>query len=102
MTTNDKIDMWITYGHDILEREYWGRWDEIVPIRLDDLYHGMELGCCLEIINSLNGGCALSHAKEIMENQNHSGLSWTLVRDMVRDFCDRGWEFDSYLTEEEK
>ena len=89
----NNIEHWIEEGHKIIDQKYWEKWDRCVPIRLDDLYHGMELGCCLEIVQALNEGCELSHAIKIMEDQNHSGMSWGLVRAMVNTFCDRGAEF---------
>ena len=88
-----QVKHWIEEGHKILDEKYWAEWDECVPIRLKDLYHGMELGCCLEVVKALNDGCELSQAIKIMENQNHSGMSWCLVRAMVKAFCDRGEEF---------
>ena len=88
---------WIEKGHKILDEKYWSEWDECVPIRLGDLYHGMELKCCLDIVNPLNNGCSLEEAKKIIESQGHSGMSYRLVRSMVRVFCDRGNEFSEYL-----
>lgn len=88
---------WIEKGHEILDEKYWDYWDECVPIRLSDLYHGMELKCCLDIIEPLNNGCSLEEAKEIIESQGHSGMSFGLVRVMVREFCDRGGEFEGFV-----
>ena len=67
-----------------------------MPIRLDDLYQGMELKCCLDIVSELNKGCSLDEAKTIIEGQGHSGMSFGLVCSMVKSFCDRGQEFVSY------
>lgn len=89
---------WIEKGHQILAEKYWNEWDKCVPIRLDDLYKGMELKCCLEIIKSLNNGCKLDTAKEIIKGQQHSYMSFNLVRLMVKTFCDRGQEFDEYVS----
>ena len=80
-------------GRSVLDEKYWDKWDECVPIRLCDLYRGMELECCLEIVKALNGGCELEYAKNIIACQGHSGMSFYLVKTMVRDFCDRGQEF---------
>ena len=88
---------WITKGHEILDEKYWEKWDECVPIRLDDLYKGMELGDCLDIVKALNDGCDLDTAKKIIHNQDHSGMSFGLVRAMVQAFCDRGNEFADYV-----
>jgi hypothetical protein len=96
----DKIpeyaEEWEKKGRDILTEDKWNYWDEIVPIRLGDLYHGMELGCCLDIVKILNNNGTLEEAKAEIEKQNHSGMSYGLVRAMVREFCNRGQEFADY------
>jgi hypothetical protein len=66
---------WQEKGHEILTKNKWSYWDEIVPIRLTDLYHGMELGCCLDLVKMLNNGCSLDDTKKTIENQDHSGMS---------------------------
>jgi hypothetical protein len=90
-------EMWIAKGHKILEKYEWDRWDEIVPIRLNDLYHGMELGNCLDIIEILNNKGSLDDAKKKIVNQGHSGMSFNLVCAMVKEFCDRGEEFVQFV-----
>lgn len=87
---------WMEEGRKILNEKYWATWDECVPVRLNDLYEGMELGQSLEIIKMLNEGCALEDAKKVMSEQGHSGMSWGLMRAMVKTFCDRGTEFAEY------
>lgn len=84
---------WMKRGREILTEDYWSRWDEIVSVRLNDIYRGMELGCCIDIIRILNNGGTINEAKSILNNQNHSGTSYDLVRHMVKLFCDRGNEF---------
>lgn len=88
---------WIEKGKNILDKKYIEKWSECVPIRLGDLYHGMELGACLEIVRELNNGCELETAKEIIEKQGHSGMSFGLVCSMIKSFCDRGTEFVNFL-----
>ena len=52
-----------------------------IRFRLADLYRGMELGMCLDIVTELNNGCTLDKAKEIVDrkstrlNSSHSGES---------------------------
>lgn len=84
---------WIEKGNIVLDKEYHEKWAKCVPIRLGDLYRGMELKCCLDIVNELNKGCTLEEAKEMIEEQGHSGMSFSLVCSMVRSFCNRGQEF---------
>lgn len=88
---------WIEKGNSILDEKYREKWASCVPIRLDDLYRGFELGACLEIVIKLNNGCTLDEAKAIIEKQGHSGMSFGLVCSMVRSFCDRGSEFVSFV-----
>ena len=87
---------WINKGNEILDKEYHELWNECVPIRLSDLYRGMELGACLDIVKELNNNCSLDEAKAIIDNQGHSGMSYSLVRSMVKAFCKRGNEFLNY------
>lgn len=89
--------VWRKQGREILTEDKWDYWDEIVPVRLGDLYRGMELGCCLDIVKILNKGCTLDEAKTEINKQDHSGMSYGLVRAMVREFCDRGQEFYDYV-----
>lgn len=93
----DLTEKWIKKGAKVLNEKYMELWKEAVPIRLNDLYRGMELKCCLDIVEELNNGCDLKTAKEIIDNQDHSGMSFDLVCSMVKSFCDRGSEFASYV-----
>ena len=92
----DLTKEWIEKGNTILDEKYRETWAKCVPIRLDDLYQGMELKCCLDIVIELNNGCTLDEAKAIIESQGHSGMSFGLVCSMVKSFCDRGNEFVVY------
>lgn len=93
----DLTKEWIKKGKKVLDKKYQDYWNKIVPIRLGDLYQGMELGACLEIVEALNKDCELEIAKKIIEDQGHSGMSHGLVCSMVRAFCDRGNEFVNYI-----
>lgn len=87
---------WIEKGNKILDEKHHELWAKIVPVRLGDLYRGMELGNCLEIVEQLNKGTKLEKVKPLIENQGHSGMSFGLVCSMVREFADRGSEFVAY------
>ena len=93
----EKEKHYIEKGHEILSEDKWELWDEIVPVRLRDLYHGMELGNCLDIVEILNSDGSLEDAKKEMKSQGHSGMSWGLVKAMVASFSDRGKEFFDYV-----
>lgn len=89
--------VWMEKGREILSEDKWEHWDKIVPIRLNDLYQGMELGASLDIVRILNNDGTLDEAKEKIESQNHSGMSFGLVCAMVKEFSDRGNDFVEYV-----
>lgn len=78
----------------ILESEY-DFWDKIVPIRLSDLYKGMELGCTLDLCRIMRNeklayDKRLRRAYDTFMKQGHSGMSAGLVASMLRRFCPDG------------
>ena len=92
----DKIKYWRTKGKEILDQDKWELWDKIVPIRLNDLYEGMELGCCLDLVPLVNNK-KFEEAKVMIEGQGHSGMSFGLVCAMVKEFSKHGLEFVEYV-----
>ena len=78
----------------ILEDQY-EYWDKILPIRLGDLYEGMELGATLDLCEimrdeSLSYDDRLRKAYDKFQDQGHSGMSAGLVASMLRVFCPDG------------
>lgn len=78
----------------ILEDQY-EYWDNIVPVRLRDLYHGMELDATLDLCKimrdeSLDYDERLRKAYDEFMNQGHSGMSGSLVANMLSIFCPNG------------
>lgn len=70
-------------------------WDEIVPIRLNDLYRGMELDSTLDLIRIMRNEDLpledrLTRCKTEFENQGHSGMSAGLMFAMLARFCPNG------------
>lgn len=73
-------------------------WRKIVPIRLNDIYHGMEMDATLEIAKLIRE-CSSAHIplsemkekcyKKFLE-QNHSGMSGNLTLHMIARFCPCG------------
>lgn len=92
----EKSRLWMEKGREVLEESKWELWDKIVPIRLNDLYRGMELKYCLDIVEILNEG-TLEEAKKEIENQGHSGMSFGLVCSMVKEFSPKGEEFVNFV-----
>ena len=80
----------------ILEDQY-EYWDKIVPIRLDDLYHGRELDSTLDLCKimrdeSISYDKRLRKAYKTFMDQRHSGMSAGLVAKILRVFCPNGDE----------
>ena len=70
-------------------------WDKIVPIRLGDLYHGMELEQTLEICaimrdEKLTYDERLHKAYKLFMDSGHSGCSAHLTANMIKRFCPNG------------
>lgn len=91
------IPMYVEKGHKLLNEKYWELWEQCVPIRLDDLYHGWELDCCLDIIKILQEENDFDKAKELFNSQGHSGMSAGLTASMISSFCDNGKDFVKVL-----
>lgn len=87
----------IEKGHKLLSESLWEEWDSIVPIRLKDLYQGMELGQCLDLVQLLEEEDGFNKAKALIESQGHSGMSFGLISCMVEAFSPKGKEFIKFL-----
>lgn len=77
-------------------------WCEILPVRLNDLYHGMELGATLDLVSILNKKNLsvedrLKEAKTLLYDQGHSGMSGHLVLGMCCAFHPLGRRFATYV-----
>lgn len=90
------IEKYTERAKKIVEMQFLEKFIEIIPVRVNDLYNGMEIGASLEIIKSLNEGMYFNEVKTIMENQNHSGASWGLVMRILIAFCKRGRLFYAF------
>jgi len=93
----DLSKYWKARGREIIDKSKWESWDQIVDIRLDDIYQGAELKECLDIVELLDNGGTLDAAKELIFNQCHSGRSFNLVCSIVQKFSLRGQEFVSFI-----
>lgn len=72
-------------------------WDELVPMRVSDIYYGAELGATLELIAILNQDKPLDErlvqAEKTFDMQGHSGASAMLVLALVNRFHEDGKQF---------
>ena len=96
-TIPEQTKRWIVRGMDVLEFDKWDHWARIVPIRLEDLYQGMELGQALDLIELMQEE-KYQEAKELLDTQGHSGMSYSLMKQMLIELDSRGKFFvDNFL-----
>lgn len=86
----------------IIPENHLEYWDKIVPIRLNDLYHGMELDCWLELIAELNDDTKdesekLESCRVMFSMQGHSGMSASLVFSGLKFFHPLGDKLVDYI-----
>lgn len=86
----EKVKGLIAKGHELIAQKYWAEYDRIVPIRVDDLYGGMEVSAFLEIIEAYEITKDLEECYHVFDKQNHSGWSAGLVARMIYCFHDDG------------
>lgn len=104
-THKEKIPELIIYYKDkargIIPEDRLEFWDRIVPIRLNDLYQGMELQCLLDIITILNDENKskedrFNECYDLFYKQGHSGTSGMIVLSGLKQLHPLGYEFVDY------
>lgn len=96
--TPSLIEEYKNKARGIISGDKLGMWDEIVPIRLVDLYRGAELEHTLTLTKMLDiDKCSLEEANTEFNKQSHSGMSAHLVFSMMLMFCVRGQAFVEYV-----
>lgn len=93
----EKARHWISEGEKVLESDKLEYWTRIVPIRLGDLYQGMELKQTLDLIKLLHED-RYEEADSLIYTQGHSGMSYALIKQMLIELDSKGQYFvDNYL-----
>lgn len=85
--------LYIEKGKALIFPERYDDWEECVEIRINDIYHGLDLEYALKIMEVLEKGVSIEEAKEMFEKQGHTNTSEFIVRDIVFAFSPRGPEF---------
>jgi hypothetical protein len=86
----------------IIDEKYMNKWIKTVPVRLSDLYKGMELQCTLDIVKMLNEDIDFENIKKTLNEQNHSGMSYSLMKLMIKTFHSKGEEFVQTLENKDR
>lgn len=91
--SKQNIQIWKERGKKIIFPERHKEWEECVEIRANDFYNGVELNDALEIMEALANGEKMENVQKIFQGQEHSGVSRSLVRNIVYSFSGKGPEF---------
>ena len=88
MTKNDLIRTYIERGYKVISQDKWSMWDQIVPLRVSDIYHGREVKNALDILESYKEEKDLHKVRKIFDDAEHSGWSAGLVARIIMGFSD--------------
>lgn len=84
----------------IIREDKLKQWDDIVPIRVDDIYNGSELGSTLTLVKMLDiDDASFTVVKAEFISQNHSGISTNLMFQLLKEFSIYGEEFVDFILE---
>lgn len=89
----ETIYSWIERGQALIFPERYEDWEQCVQDSAKQLYHGLDLEAALEIMEVLDKGDSIEEAKKILDDQNHSGMSESIVRSIIFHFSSKGPEF---------
>lgn len=97
----------IEKGQALIFPERYAEWENCVVDSASGLYHGMELDSALEIMTALENGASMEEAEQMLDKQGHSGMSASIVRNILFTFSSKGpefWEATAYgeISEENK
>lgn len=90
------IDSYIKMAKGLVDEDKMEEWERIVPIRVSDIYGGMELRAALEIMKHLKED-NFDLAAKALKDQNHSGISYNLTLQIVNHFSIKGPDFINYV-----
>lgn len=95
------IKEYMAKARGIIPDKHLEYWDKIVPIRLNDLYKGLELDCWLKLISELNTDKPkeerFKNCLQMFIDQGHSGMSASLVFSGLCRFHDLGPQLVDYI-----
>lgn len=91
------IPMWIEEGRQYIYPQKMDDWKDCVIARVNDLYHGRDVRCALDVMQILDCDYSFEVAKNMIDDQGHSGSSYYMVMNMLATFAKRGPDFYEYM-----
>lgn len=92
----ERISSFIKSGLKVLPPEQREKWIDIVPVRVMDLYHGLDLENFLELYENLKNE-TFETVKECFLSQGHSGGSAGVVLSLLKEFSPLGKDFAKFM-----
>lgn len=96
----ENIPKFIEEGKKLIYPQRYKKWADCVEIRVEDIYHGKDLECALDVMKLLNSGATYQQAYDLVKEQNHSGTSYSMVMSMITNFSKRGPAFYRFVDKE--
>lgn len=96
-SNSELLQYYLYQGAEILEPCYLKKWQEIVDIRLQDLFFENELDDALELAALLNRKIPILEVCDQVHCQEHSEFSARLTLAIVERICARGSELKTYF-----
>ena len=84
-----RIHSYIIRGHKVFKEDKLDTWDKVVPVRVDDLYNGLEVENALQIVEEYERSHDINECRRIFNEANHSGWSAGLVKVIIYQFYDK-------------
>lgn len=102
-----KKPIWLARGMKLIYPERIKDWKSYMDRSVKGDYHGIEIDATLEIMQKLEEGASMEEIEKLLKSQNHSGRSFSMVKQLVLYFSKRGPKFyenvsKGQLTEEER
>ena len=91
-----RISDLIKSGIEVLDKSLWDDWIDLVPMRVFDLYNGMDLEWFLLLHERLTDS-TFEYCKAMFDKQGHSGHSASSVFMLLEKFTPNGKEFVKFL-----
>ena len=99
--SRNKTPEWIARGRELIPEELWQEWEECIEIRIEDLYNGREIEDALVIMEAHKAGQSIAEISKLIDNQGHSGMSYGMLRSIIKHFYPAGTQLFEELSKYE-
>ena len=99
--SKNKTPEWIARGRKLIPEELWQEWEECIKIRIRDLYNGKEVEHALVVMEAHQSGQSIAEISKLIDDQGHSGMSYSMLRSIIKHFYPAGTQLFEELTKYE-